>query len=184
MRPGDAAAGGASVAAPARATIGQIWTWLGEVADPEIPVISVVDLGIVRDVRWEREGARESLVVTVTPTYSGCPATSVIASDITTALEQRGIDALRIETRLSPAWTTDWLSAAGRQRLREFGIAPPGTMEAAVFPLKRLTARLPVECPRCGSANTAKVSEFGSTPCKSQYRCADCLEPFDYFKCI
>jgi len=185
MRPGNVIASDPSVATRARPTIEQIWNWLGEVPDPEIPVISVVDLGIVRDVRWEREAAGECLVVTVTPTYSGCPATSVIASDIKTALEHRGIDAVRMETRISPPWTTDWLSAAGRQRLREFGIAPPAKAGTTVFPLRRLIPpRLPIECPHCGSANTARVSEFGSTPCKAQYKCSNCLEPFDYFKCI
>jgi len=186
MPPGDVAASGPSVATQAQATVEQIWNWLGEVPDPEIPVISVVDLGIVRDVRWEREAAGECLVVTVTPTYSGCPATSVIASDIKTALQQRGIDALRVETRISPAWTTDWLSTVGKQRLREFGIAPPAQTVGAVVPLRRLlpTARTGIECPYCGSANTARVSEFGSTPCKAQYKCGDCLEPFDYLKSI
>ena len=168
-----------------RPTLEQVWAWLGEVPDPEIPVISVVDLGIVRDLRWEREAAGERLVVTVTPTYSGCPATSVIARDIETALRCRGIDRLRLETRISPPWTTDWVSEAGRRRLREFGIAPPAQPAGAASPLKRLApSRMRIECPQCGSANTVKVSEFGSTPCKAQYKCGDCMEPFDYFKCI
>jgi ring-1,2-phenylacetyl-CoA epoxidase subunit PaaD len=168
-----------------RPTLEQVWAWLGEVPDPEIPVISVVDLGIVRDLRWEREAAGERLVVTVTPTYSGCPATSVIARDIETALRARGIKLLRLETRLSPPWTTDWVSEAGRRRLREFGVAPPAEAAIAVSPLRRLTPSQPrIECPHCGSANTVKVSEFGSTPCKAQYKCEDCMEPFDYFKCI
>lgn len=147
----------------------QIWHWLAEVPDPEIPVISVVDLGIVRDVRWEHD----VLVVSVTPTYSGCPATSAIAADIEHLLKSRGIGKMRLETKLSPAWTTDWISETGKARLREFGIAPPAPRTNA-----------PVECPRCNSKNTTKVSEFGSTPCKAQYRCSDCLEPFDHFKCI
>ncbi len=147
----------------------QIWQWLAEVPDPEIPVISVVDLGIVRDVCWDND----ELVVSVTPTYSGCPATSVIAQDIRTMLKSHGIDNLRLETKLSPPWTTDWITEAGKARLREFGIAPP---------VPRTDT--PVECPRCNSVNTAKVSEFGSTPCKAQYQCRDCLEPFDLFKCI
>jgi len=185
MRPGNVAAVRPSVVTSTQPTVEQIWDWLREVPDPEIPVISVVDLGIVRDVRWEREAAGERLVVTVTPTYCGCPATSVISSDIKTALQQRGIDALRIETRISPPWTTDWMSEAGRQRLREFGIAPPVHTAGAIFPLKQLSSsRIPIECPHCGSANTARVSEFGSTPCKAQYQCRDCLEPFDYIKCI
>jgi ring-1,2-phenylacetyl-CoA epoxidase subunit PaaD len=147
----------------------QIWQWLAEVPDPEIPVISVIDLGIVRDVRWDGD----ELVVSVTPTYSGCPATSVIAADIKSLLRSRGIDSLRLETRLSPPWTTDWISESGAQRLREFGIAPP-----------MARSDMPVQCPLCNSMHTAKVSEFGSTPCKAQYQCRDCLEPFDLFKCL
>jgi ring-1,2-phenylacetyl-CoA epoxidase subunit PaaD len=145
-----------------------VWRWLDLVPDPEIPVISVVDLGIVRDVEWRDE----TLVVTVTPTYSGCPATAVIALDIQAALEARGIRHVRLETRIAPPWTTDWLSDKGRARLEEFGIAPPSP------------AGGPERCPRCGSVHVQRVSQFGSTPCKAQWRCADCLEPFDYFKCI
>jgi ring-1,2-phenylacetyl-CoA epoxidase subunit PaaD len=147
----------------------QIWQWLAEVPDPEIPIISVVDLGIVRDVRWDND----EWVVAVTPTYSGCPATIAISEDIKSLLNSRGVDALRLETQLSPPWTTDWISEAGKARLREFGIAPP---------VPRTDA--PIECPRCSSTHTEKVSEFGSTPCKAQYRCSDCLEPFDYLKCL
>jgi ring-1,2-phenylacetyl-CoA epoxidase subunit PaaD len=172
----------ATVARPP--TIEQVWDWLREIADPEIPVISIVDLGIVRDVRQNGEG-RDELVVTITPTYSGCPATSVIALAIENALRANGVENPRLERRLSPPWTTDWISAAGRQQLREFGIAPPPETAEIPSPLSRL-GRKPasVNCPRCGSANTNRVSEFGSTPCKAQYRCHDCLEPFDYFKCI
>ena len=148
--------------------IDQIWSWLSAVPDPEIPVISVVDLGIVREVRWEGN----ELVVGVTPTYSGCPATSAIAQEIKSALHSHGVESLRLETQLSPPWTTDWISDAGKQRLREFGIAPPTPRGDFIA------------CPRCSSANTMKVSEFGSTPCKAQYQCRDCLEPFDLFKCI
>ncbi len=146
----------------------QIWGWLAEIPDPEIPVISVVDLGIVRDVAWQ-DGA---CVVTITPTYSGCPATEVIGADITRALQARGIAQVRLQRQLSPAWTTDWLSDAGREKLHAYGIAPP------------LPAGMrQVACPRCGSPRTALISEFGSTPCKSLHRCEDCLEPFDHFKC-
>ena len=148
----------------------QIWSWLAEVPDPEIPVISIVDLGIVRAVDWEGD----TLVVTVTPTYSGCPATSVINFEIEQALRNRGVEKLRLERRLSPAWTTEWIGAAAREKLRAYGIAPPSG--AGVNPT--------VACPRCGSKKTEKVSQFGSTPCKAAYRCRDCLEPFDYFKCI
>jgi ring-1,2-phenylacetyl-CoA epoxidase subunit PaaD len=167
-----------------RPTVEQVWAWLDEVHDPEIPVISVVDLGIVRDVRWE-EGQREELVVSITPTYSGCPATSVIAHDIQQALRDRGITALRLERRIAPPWTTDWISQKGRQRLAEFGIAPPVAEAPAVFPSSRLAREpLAIECPRCGSGDTTRVSQFGSTPCKAQYTCRECLEPFEYFKCL
>jgi ring-1,2-phenylacetyl-CoA epoxidase subunit PaaD len=152
-----------------------IWRWLEDVPDPEIPVISVVDLGIVRGVRWEA-GA---LVVTVTPTYSGCPATSVIAIDIANALRAHGVDVVRIETRLSPAWTTAWITETGRSKLRDYGIAPPHDASACAGALK---AAGPVACPRCNSIRTSEISRFGSTPCKAAWRCNDCLEPFDYFK--
>lgn len=149
-------------------SIDQIWDWLDAVPDPEIPVISLVDLGIIRKIRWE-DG---TLVVMVTPTYSGCPATSVINLDIETALRGHGIVDLELRRELSPAWTTDWLSEKGRAQLENYGIAPPQP------------AGGPDKCPHCGSHNLQKVSQFGSTPCKAHWRCNDCLEPFDYFKCI
>ena len=148
--------------------IDEIWGWLDQVPDPEIPVISVVDLGIVRDVAW----ADDTLEVAVTPTYSGCPATSVISMDIETALRDHGLKNIQIRTQISPPWTTDWLSAKGKARLEEFGIAPPSP------------AGGPERCPRCGSTSVTKISQFGSTPCKAHWRCDDCLEPFDYFKCL
>jgi len=151
-----------------------IWTWLEEVPDPEIPVISVVDLGIVRSVDWEDDG----LVVTVTPTYSGCPATAVISFDITEALRRRGIDRVRTKTQLSPAWTTAWLTDKAREKLKAYGIAPPIEGARCAAELKNTI----VECPHCGSTATEQVSRFGSTPCKASWRCRDCLEPFDYFK--
>ena len=164
----------------------EIWGWLSEVPDPEIPVISLTDLGIIRGVEWQDD----TLVVTVTPTYSGCPATSIINLDIERALRERGIDRLRLERRLSPPWTTDWLTEAGREKLRAYGIAPPidgtaadGRLAGRVSRLAG-TSNLVIACPRCGSTQTEKVSQFGSTPCKASYRCTDCLEPFDYFKCI
>lgn len=169
-----------------RPSVKDIWRWLAEVPDPEIPAVSVVDLGIVRDVAWEGE----TLVVSVTPTYSGCPATSAINLDIERALNGKGIEKLRLERRLSPAWTSDWISAEGREKLKAYGIAPPVDGTAADGRLsKRIDrlagrANLTVACPRCGSTRTEKVSQFGSTPCKASYRCSDCLEPFDYFKCI
>ena len=151
-----------------QATTDQIWEWLDAVSDPEIPVISVVDLGIVRGVDWDKE----TLEVSVTPTYSGCPATSIIALDIETALLDRGIKDVRIKTQISPAWTTDWLSEKGRAKLEDYGIAPPRA------------AGGPDRCPRCKSQALERIIQFGSTPCKAQWLCTDCLEPFDYFKCI
>jgi len=162
-----------------RPTVEQILLWLNEVADPEIPVISVLDLGIVRDVFWRNE----ELVVAVTPTYSGCPAMAIIAQDIRTALAGHGIRRLHLETRLSPAWTTDWLSAKGKARLRDYGIAPPVQQVIDISGISRKVSTEPVvNCPHCGSAHTQLISRFGSTPCKALYKCADCREPFDYFK--
>jgi ring-1,2-phenylacetyl-CoA epoxidase subunit PaaD len=149
----------------------EIWTWLDSVSDPEIPVLSVIDLGIVREVKWIEENGSSTLVVNVTPTYSGCPAVAVIKNDIQRELQQRGISRVRIETQLSPAWTTDWMTERGRSRLLEYGIAPPSEQDDAI------------RCPRCGSSDTRVVSQFGSTPCKAFYICNSCLEPFDYFKC-
>ena len=163
-----------------------VWQWLADVPDPEIPVISLTDLGIIREVAWEDE----TLVVTVTPTYSGCPATSVINLDIEAALRARGIDQLRLDRRLSPPWTTDWISDEGRNKLKAYGIAPPVDGTASDGRALGLAAKLrggsnlKIECPRCRSAETELVSQFGSTPCKAAYRCKSCLEPFDYFKCI
>jgi ring-1,2-phenylacetyl-CoA epoxidase subunit PaaD len=176
-------------------TLDQIWGWLEDVVDPEIPVVSVVDLGIVRDLNWREDQGEPKLVVTITPTYSGCPATAVIKEDLVKALRERGIAHVQIETRLSPAWTTEWLSAKGRKRLREYGIAPPrrsnrnsDTVPAASGGYSAANAgdsdlNSAIECPRCGSKNTRMISQFGSTPCKAFYVCSACLEPFDYFKC-
>lgn len=138
-----------------------IWRVLEAVPDPEIPVLSVVDLGIVRAVTPER--------VTITPTYTGCPATQVIARDVRGALDAAGFREVAIETTLSPPWTTDWISDAGKAKLHAYGIAPPGQGAVA--------------CPQCGSNDTEEISRFGSTPCKAQWRCRACLEPFDLFKC-
>jgi len=157
------------------ASIKEIWSWLEDVPDPEIPVVSVVELGIVRDVRLDDD----AVVVTVTPTYSGCPATAVIAIDIEQALRSRGVEDVRINTQLSPAWTTDWISAAAREKLKAYGIAPPVKDAICVGALKGSAV---IKCPRCKSSNTECISQFGSTPCKAHYRCKDCLEPFDYFK--
>lgn len=174
------------MSAATRPQIDEIWRWLSQVPDPEIPVISLTDLGIVRDVAWQDD----TLVVTVTPTYSGCPATSIINLDIEQALRERGIESIRLERQLSPPWTSDWLTEDGREKLRAYGIAPPIDGTAADGRLAGRIARLAgssnltIACPRCGSTHTEKISQFGSTPCKASYRCKDCLEPFDYFKCI
>ena len=165
-------------AADSRPSVEQIWAWLDEVPDPEIPVISVVDLGIVRDVAW----SGEYLEVTVTPTYSGCPATTVINLDIVSALADRGLRDVKLVKRISPAWTTAWISEKGREKLHAFGIAPPieGTAACGIGALQTPE----IACPRCGSTATHRVSQFGSTPCKANWVCDDCREPFDYFKCI
>lgn len=169
-----------------RPSVEEIWRWLADVPDPEIPVISVTDLGIIRNVAW----AGDTLVVTVTPTYSGCPATAVINLDIEAMLHDKGIRSVRLERQLAPAWTTDWISAEGREKLISFGIAPPIDGTALNARLLRRIESLSgnpnptVPCPRCGSTRTEKISQFSSTPCKASYRCSDCLEPFDYFKCI
>ena len=144
----------------------QIYAWLEKVPDPEIPVLSILDLGIVRDV-----SVKDTVTVTLTPTYSGCPATEVIESDVVEALKSHGIDKVAINRSLSPPWTTDWISADGREKLRKYGIAPP-------------SKSLEIACPQCQSLNTELVSEFGSTACKASWRCVDCLEPFEYFKCL
>lgn len=146
----------------------QVWDWLHQVPDPEIPVISLTDLGIIRDVAFEGQ----TCVVTVTPTYSGCPATSIINLDIESALREHGLRDIELRRQLSPAWTTDWMTQEGRDKLAAYGIAPPQP------------AGGPDKCPHCGSHHVERLSQFGSTPCKAQWRCTDCLEPFDYFKCI
>jgi len=157
-------------------TTEQAWEALARVADPEIPVISVTELGIVRDVRADGD----TVAVVVTPTYSGCPATEVIEQSIAAALREAGAANVRIETRLAPAWTTDWIAPEARDKLRRYGIAPPG---AAARTGERPLAFVPrVDCPLCGSGNTERLSQFGATACKALYRCRDCREPFEYFK--
>lgn len=156
----------------------EIWRLLGEVNDPEIPILSITDLGIVRYVRGtSREGARVGL----TPTYSGCPATEVIRRLVEAKLARAGLAHVLIETQLAPPWTSDWITPAARRKLSAYGIAPP--VESVSNP-KRLFGAAQVGCPRCQSSATRLVSEFGSTPCKAHYTCSECLEPFDYFKCI
>ena len=155
-----------------------IWRLLGEIADPEIPVLSIVDLGVVRHVRRAADGHWE---VGITPTYSGCPATEVIRRTVRATLDAAGLAAARIDEVLSPPWTSDWLTPAAHGKLKAYGIAPP---QAAVSSPRRLWHVTLVPCPRCDSRATERVSEFGSTPCKAHYRCRDCGEPFDYFKCL
>jgi ring-1,2-phenylacetyl-CoA epoxidase subunit PaaD len=166
-------------------SVEDIWSWLAQVEDPEIPVLSILDLGIVREVRWGVEKGVTECVVTITPTYSGCPATEVIAQSIRDHLHAHGVDRVRLETQISPAWTTDWLTDEGRRKLHEYGIAPPTEQAIPVSAIGRgpRPASKPVVCPRCLSDRTEQVSQFGSTPCKALYRCLHCLEPFDFFKC-
>jgi ring-1,2-phenylacetyl-CoA epoxidase subunit PaaD len=155
-----------------------VWQTLARVPDPEIPILNVVDLGIVRFVRWRGE----ALHVGITPTYSGCPATEVIRGSIRAALQAAGYAGAVLEEVLAPPWSSDWLTAQGRLKLLEFGIAPPAA--PVTNPRHLLGTGTAVACPRCGSYATTQISEFGSTPCKAHYRCDSCLEPFDYFKCI
>ena len=152
------------------------------ICDPEIPVLTIMDLGVFRVLSFNCNG---DVSVSITPTYSGCPAMSMIAFDVELALREAGFEQVKITLALSPAWTTDWMTEIGRQKLIEYGIAAPigksaelKTGRAALFGITQ------VECPQCGSVNTEKLAEFGSTACKAQYRCKSCLEPFDYFKCI
>ena len=149
----------------------EIWKYLEEVYDPEVPVLTVIDLGIVRKVQIGDNAVK----VVITPTYSGCPAMNVIEQDINAKLTEKGIRNFTIETVLSPAWTTEWMSEEGKAKLREYGIAPPTSGS--------LGTGSPKECPNCGSEDTKLKSEFGSTACKALYVCQSCREPFDYFKC-
>lgn len=166
------------VNAVAPVSIEQVYAWLQEVPDPEIPVLSVVDLGVVRDVSWDGDAC----VVVITPTYSGCPAMREITEDIRQVLARHGIGEVRVETRLSPAWTTDWMSEKGRAALKDYGIAAPAQQAIDISGISRRNAGPAIECPRCGSRDTRLVSHFGSTSCKALYRCVSCREPFDYFK--
>lgn len=155
----------------------QVWGWLYEVSDPEIPVLSIIDLGVVRDVKIENDSCQ----VTITPTYSGCPAMKTIEDDIIAKLNQEGLNEVKVDLVLSPAWTTDWISEEGRNKLRAYGIAPPeNEVDKSVLFADPPT----VPCPLCSSRNTRMISLFGSTACKAQFQCNDCLEPFDYFKCL
>lgn len=151
---------------------------LDTVCDPEIPVLTVADLGIIRNVHVLDDGTLE---VVITPTYSGCPAMNVIEVNIQAALQEGGFERVKVTTVLSPAWTTEWLSEEGRRKLRDYGIAPPASPSADKKAL--LGEHRALECPHCGSKNTEMISQFGSTACKALFRCLDCHEPFDYFKC-
>ncbi len=146
--------------------------------DPEVPVLSVLDLGIVRDISVNEE----KVTVTITPTYTGCPAMDVISMQIRMELMAAGVKEVEIKQVLSPAWTTDWMSDRGKRRLKEYGIAPPMPRQQVCSPT-RFAAEEAIQCPHCSSYHTHRVSEFGSTACKALYQCDDCLEPFDYFKC-
>jgi ring-1,2-phenylacetyl-CoA epoxidase subunit PaaD len=156
------------------------WAVLRQVLDPEVPVLSVVDLGIVREVVAGDDG---TLQVVLTPTYSGCPATEAIERNVRDALAEAGFADVRVTTRLHPAWTTDWIDAAAREKLRAYGIAPPHLRAADGAVPIRVMAR-DVACPRCGSARTERLSAFGATACKALYRCLACREPFEHFKAI
>lgn len=160
----------------------KIWAILEEVPDPEVPVISVVDLGVVRGVEILQasfENEQPLVIISITPTYSGCPAMDMIAMNIRIALLQHGYKHVEIKSVLSPAWTTDWMSESGKQKLKAFGIAPPVGKSLDADSLKEIV----VECPLCHSNQTHMISHFGSTSCKALYQCNDCKEPFDYFKC-
>ena len=156
-------------------TTDKIWKLMEGVYDPEIPVLSIIDLGIIRDIQLKND----TIEVFITPTYSGCPAMDVISMNIRIALKQNGLTNIKITHQLSPAWTTDWMTENGKEKLKVYGIAPP---VGKSFDQKYLE-ELKVECPHCHSLNTKLISQFGSTACKALYQCNDCLEPFDYFKC-
>ncbi len=156
----------------------EIWEILKAVVDPEIPVLTIMDMGILRDVKQDENG----IEVTITPTYSGCPAMEMIAEEIKAALSRKGFLNVRIKSVLAPAWTTDWITEEGKEKLRQYGIAAPEHSTADKGAL--LGNPKSVKCPRCKSEHTEMISNFGSTACKALWKCLDCKEPFDYFKCI
>jgi len=155
-----------------------LWSYLEEIKDPEIPVLSIVDLGIVREVTIDDE----TVTVTITPTYTGCPAMDMIAASIKMELMARGCTDVQVKFVISPAWTTDWMTEKGKQQLKEYGIAPPNPRQQ-VCNDKLFAPDEAVQCPHCNSWHSRRISEFGSTACKALYQCEDCKEPFDYFKC-
>lgn len=156
----------------------QVYQWLSEISDPEIPAVSILDLGIVRDVVLADNG--QDIAVTITPTYSGCPAMDLISMQIRMALMSRGFRKVNIDMQLSPAWTTDWITEDGRARMKAYGIAPPVRKAKDTLALFEEDE---IECPHCHSMHTGMVSQFGATSCKSMYCCLDCKEPFEHFKC-
>lgn len=156
-----------------------IYELIKDIPDPEIPVLTIVDLGVIRNVE-DREG---NIVITITPTYTGCPAMNQFEDDILKTLKDNGVDNARIETRYDPAWTTDWMSEDAKQKLQAYGIAPPQEKTSDKNYIIGKEKKL-VICPQCRSSNTKMISQFGSTACKALYQCNDCKEPFDYFKCI
>ncbi|MFI5141240.1 MAG: 1,2-phenylacetyl-CoA epoxidase subunit PaaD [Bacteroidia bacterium] len=156
----------------------ELFSFLNEIPDPEIPVISIVDLGVIRKIISQANAVE----IEITPTYSGCPAMKQMEDDIILTLKQKGIENVHIKTVYNPAWTTDWLTAEAKEKLRKYGIAPPQESTTDKSFITGKTKQ--IKCPRCGSIHTEMVSQFGSTACKALYRCKDCLEPFDYFKCI
>ncbi|MDR8393303.1 phenylacetate-CoA oxygenase subunit PaaJ [Aliifodinibius sp. S!AR15-10] len=158
----------------------EIWELLENITDPEIPVLNIVEMGIVRSVEIQDE----KVVVKITPTYSGCPAMSAIQKEINKTLKEKGIKSFEVKKDFSKTWTTDWMTGEARQKLKDYGIAPPGKTSSGDNVLKELKKTKIIPCPYCESLNTELQSEFGSTPCKSQYYCNDCQEPFEHFKCI
>ncbi len=168
----------ADAAGPEHSVIERLEALLEQVTDPEIPVVSIRDLGILRDISLDGS----QVTVTITTTYSGCPALSMIKADIRQTLSQAGYENVQVKQSLSPAWTTDWVTAQGREKLQEYGIAPPQKSSEGLCAM--ISPGTAVACPQCHSEHTECISEFGSTACKALYRCLDCAEPFDYFKCL
>lgn len=162
-----------------RSAEAELWALLDSVNDPEIPVLSLWDLGVLSNI----EKDHDTIIITMTPTYSGCPATDVMREDMQNALHTAGYQDVRFETRLSPAWSSDWISPNGREKMKNYGIAPPNP-DYCAGPCGESNSLNSISCPICGSNNTQQVSEFGSTACKALHRCLSCLEPFDYFKSI
>lgn len=166
-------------------TAARAWDIAATVCDPEIPVLTIADLGILRDVKVTQEhGTDGHVTVTITPTYSGCPAMDAIRDDLKAAFAKEGYADVEVELVLAPAWTTDWMTESGKQKLQEYGIAPPTGQSGAARHAGPIRLSLAVKCPQCASLNTKELTRFGSTSCKALYVCQDCKEPFDYFKVL